>query len=441
MTIKTTENRQHSIQFETRAEGKTGYCSGYAIHWNSIDSYNTYFSKGSCKKTLQEKWGESIAQRKIKLLWNHDHSIPIGVPTILREDDKGLYFEAELNLDTQLGSEVYSLMKQGAINTMSFGFRKINSSYDSKGVENFKEISLLELSPVIFESNKNATINEVRGVSDTQLRKQIDDFIMTLKTKEKELEQNLDTTIKTDEVRKEVDDNTDVIETKTEIEEVAERAQDFEETKTDLELQGFNYKLQYVLEDTLDDIWWDSDFEDEDFTKKLDKVLNDFHASYLEHAQEFIKRFGKNERKEQFIDESQKRFSDYIDNSGKDFDALVRNTSLTDTDIKALRKGKSHFVAASKLDDLDEELRSIVKDSKVKNIKTLKSEIRNSDISKADKQILSALLFTKDSEVSDERSLPKIEAEPKEEIKDENVVEQRSVSDILESFLSEMKKK
>ena len=55
------------------------------------------------------------------------------------------------------------LMKQGAINTMSFSFYIIKSTFESNGIERISEVSLLEISPVVFASNENAEIETVRS--------------------------------------------------------------------------------------------------------------------------------------------------------------------------------------------------------------------------------------------------------------------------------------
>lgn len=147
---------------EVRADSETpGKFSGYIVTWGSIDSYNTTFKRGSFKKTLSERGS------KIKLLWNHDfEAMPIGVVTEIREDEKGVWFEAQLSLATERGKEAYQLMLDGAIDTMSFGFRGIKSAFNTAGVKEYTEVALSEISPVNFEANETATIDSVR--SDTR---------------------------------------------------------------------------------------------------------------------------------------------------------------------------------------------------------------------------------------------------------------------------------
>ncbi|WP_454869679.1 HK97 family phage prohead protease [Pseudomonas putida] len=146
---------------ETRADDQPGRFSGYIVTWGSVDTYNTTFKRGSFKKTLSERGS------RIKLLWNHDFSaMPIGVVTEIREDDKGVYFEAQLSLLTEAGRNAHQLMLDGAIDTMSFGFRGIKSGFNTSGIKEYTEVALQEISPVNFEANETATIDQVRSQDD-----------------------------------------------------------------------------------------------------------------------------------------------------------------------------------------------------------------------------------------------------------------------------------
>ena len=148
---------------ETRAESEEGVFSGYVVTWNTVDSYNTTFQRGSFKKTISERTG------KVKLLWNHDfEGMPLGSILELREDDKGLFFRAQLALSTDRGREAHELLKLEAINTMSFGFKILKDAGFKNGVRQITEVQLMEISPVNFESNPTATIDTVRAMDFTQ---------------------------------------------------------------------------------------------------------------------------------------------------------------------------------------------------------------------------------------------------------------------------------
>ena len=142
-----------------------GFFEGYVVTWGSIDSYNSTFKRGCFLKSLAQRKGN------IKLLWNHENGINqplsvIGTIPELREDDIGLFVRGQLALDVEKGREAYALMKTKAINTLSFGFRVIDSETNKNGVTVFNEVDILEVSPVGFEANKTARINQVRAEGD-----------------------------------------------------------------------------------------------------------------------------------------------------------------------------------------------------------------------------------------------------------------------------------
>ena len=49
--------------------------------------------------------------------------MPIGVFDEIKEDSHGLYVKGRLALKTQAGQEAYELLKMGALDGLSIGFR------------------------------------------------------------------------------------------------------------------------------------------------------------------------------------------------------------------------------------------------------------------------------------------------------------------------------
>ncbi len=162
---------------EIRAVEDDAGISGYAAHFGSIDSYGTAMKKGAFAKTLQEK------ADRIPVLWNHWSDSVIGRPTELREDDKGLYFSAEIVEETAQGAEVMALLRKKVPLGMSFGFETIKSRPIEDGdaldwtqapdfykdpanheyVRVIEEVRLWEISVVTFSANEMATIDSVRA--------------------------------------------------------------------------------------------------------------------------------------------------------------------------------------------------------------------------------------------------------------------------------------
>ena len=92
--------------------------------------------------------------------------MPIGVFDEIREDSHGLYVKGRLALKTQAGKEAYELLKMGALDGLSIGFR-VNPkevSYDKrKNQRIIKEVDLMEISLVTFPMNPKATVRQIKG--------------------------------------------------------------------------------------------------------------------------------------------------------------------------------------------------------------------------------------------------------------------------------------
>ena len=104
------------------------------------------------------------------MLFQHDTKEPIGVYTKVREDAQGLYVEGKLAMQTQKGREVYELMKMGAIDGLSVGYRvdAKGYSYDDRGKKRYlKQVDLMEISAVTFPMNPKARVNAVKAEERT----------------------------------------------------------------------------------------------------------------------------------------------------------------------------------------------------------------------------------------------------------------------------------
>ena len=158
--------------FDTRAEAtvEDRVIKGYLAIWGAKDSHNTIFIKGCCSKSIQERGPESNSNYKITLLWQHDIDNPIGRFTMLKEDDKGLYFEAEID-DVEDGNRALKQIKSGTLNQFSFGFRYIWDKVEySEEQEAYivKEIDLVEGSVVTIGSQE--LTHAIRSVEDLEKR-------------------------------------------------------------------------------------------------------------------------------------------------------------------------------------------------------------------------------------------------------------------------------
>ncbi|QNX28249.1 HK97 family phage prohead protease [Acinetobacter seifertii] len=139
-----------------------GFFSGYLAVFNNIDSHGDVIRKGAFLKTIEE-WNSKGKYPAI--FWNHDPDEPIGVFTLMREDEKGLYVEGRLLIsDIVRAKSTYALMKVKAIDGMSIGYITIQATQDPQTmIRELLELELVEGSIVAFPSNPNSLISSVKS--------------------------------------------------------------------------------------------------------------------------------------------------------------------------------------------------------------------------------------------------------------------------------------
>ncbi len=138
-----------------------GTFEGYGSVFGNKDLGNDVIERGAFLKSLKRRKPQNV-----KLLYQHKSDMPIGVFDEIREDDHGLVVKGRLALKTQAGAEAYELLKMGALDGLSIGFR-VNPkevSYDKRGNKRIiKEVDLMEVSLVTFPMNPQATVRSVKG--------------------------------------------------------------------------------------------------------------------------------------------------------------------------------------------------------------------------------------------------------------------------------------
>lgn len=143
---------------EAKSLKENGEISGYASVFNVKDGYNDVTLRGAFAKAVNN----FKAGRRPKLLWQHDASAPIGVIEEMHEDEHGLFIRCRLLLEIEKAREAYALLKCGAIDGFSIGY-KIKDSYFYNGARYLADIELLEISIVTFPACKEATIENVKN--------------------------------------------------------------------------------------------------------------------------------------------------------------------------------------------------------------------------------------------------------------------------------------
>lgn len=138
--------------------------SGYANTFDHQDRAGDITQRGAFIKSIAN---HQAAGTKVKMLAHHDTTRPIGVWTSMREDDKGLYVEGRLTKGVRDADEAYALLKDGALDAMSIGYRVVREEYDRKsGANLLHEIDLHEISLVAIPANQESVVTAVKSDHD-----------------------------------------------------------------------------------------------------------------------------------------------------------------------------------------------------------------------------------------------------------------------------------
>lgn len=177
---------------------------GYAAVFDTpteINNWEGHFhetlSRGAFKKTLTE--------RKPVLQFDHGQdartgSVPIGKFTDLREDDKGLFCQAEL-FDNPVVEPIRQAIEGGAVSGMSFRFKVNREEWrDNKGNlvkpeelgrllyqpgnrgplhRNVKEVQLFEAGPVVFPAYPQTSVG-VRSLTEDEIASLVDSYVRSM---------------------------------------------------------------------------------------------------------------------------------------------------------------------------------------------------------------------------------------------------------------------
>jgi HK97 family phage prohead protease len=146
---------------EVEADGS--FC-GYASLFGEADLNRDIVAPGAFLRSLARRGAAGI-----RMLFQHDPAAPIGVWEEVREDARGLFVRGRLMTEVAKGREVLALMRAGAVDGLSIGFRTIRGRTDAKtGVRRLLEVDLWEVSVVTFPMLPAARITRVKAAADAR---------------------------------------------------------------------------------------------------------------------------------------------------------------------------------------------------------------------------------------------------------------------------------
>jgi len=141
--------------------GADGVFSGYASLFGVEDMGRDVVLPGAFAASLKRR-----GPRGVRMLLQHDPAQPIGVWEDLREDARGLFVRGRLTLEVARAREAHALMRAGALEGLSIGYRTIRARTDRSGARHLLEVDLWEVSVVTFPMLAGARVSQVKGRAD-----------------------------------------------------------------------------------------------------------------------------------------------------------------------------------------------------------------------------------------------------------------------------------
>lgn len=142
------------LSLEWKADDQ-GMIEGYGSVFDVVDQGGDIIAPGAFRQSL-------ASGRKAKMLFQHDPSAVVGVWSTLEEDQKGLRVAGKMLTSVKAGAEAYELVKAGAIDGLSIGYRTVKSM-DRNGKRVIMQAELWEVSLVTFPMNEMARIDAVKA--------------------------------------------------------------------------------------------------------------------------------------------------------------------------------------------------------------------------------------------------------------------------------------
>lgn len=147
-----TTERLDAIEVRFTAEGDDGTLEGYAVRFDTLDTYRTTFDRRAF----------ALDGRSLPLLWNHEPGNVLGSVRTITADDAGLRVRAKLNLDVQRAREARSLLLAGDLSGLSIGFRRRKDEARAGGVRHITAAELVEVSLTPIASVPGSGVTSIR---------------------------------------------------------------------------------------------------------------------------------------------------------------------------------------------------------------------------------------------------------------------------------------
>lgn len=147
-----------SHQLDLKSVSDDGVFEGYASLFDREDLGHDIVERGAFQNSLRKRGAAAI-----KMLFQHNPAEPIGVWDEIREDERGLFVRGRLMMAVARAREVLALMKAGALDGLSIGFKPVHAKRDaSSGIRRLQAVDLWEISVVTFPMLPGARVAQVK---------------------------------------------------------------------------------------------------------------------------------------------------------------------------------------------------------------------------------------------------------------------------------------
>jgi HK97 family phage prohead protease len=137
---------------------------GYASLFHVADGAGDIVAPGAFQTTLRRR-----PPARVRMLYQHFAHEPIGTWQQIREDPRGLYVRGRIAHDVARARDVAALIKGGALDGLSIGFKTIRARRDAAAnTRTLLEIELWEISVVTFPLLAGSEVTAIGAKGDAQ---------------------------------------------------------------------------------------------------------------------------------------------------------------------------------------------------------------------------------------------------------------------------------
>ncbi len=152
---------------DTAVDGD-GHVTGYASLFGQPDLGRDIVAPGAFAESLRARGPAGV-----RMLFQHDPAEPVGIWLTIREDARGLRVAGRLNPAVRRARELDALIRQGALDGLSIGFRTLRSAPDRAGYRHLRAVDLWEISLVTFPLQPGARLDAPLGLKMRDLARRI----------------------------------------------------------------------------------------------------------------------------------------------------------------------------------------------------------------------------------------------------------------------------